>query len=332
MEHFQLHFEPQHRIQYQEPTGQWVKAKWQDIARAPSIKRIQYNTQYLQNYIIIDIDNSDIYKYRESNLPEPNFIVKNKKKAGAHLFYVLDRTVATPYYKQVWKDIFKNFTILSGGDKEAKGYIGKNLNNNIDFNIEFIEPTAYNINTLKTYCIQNHTEIKKRVSRASKKPIQKQLIKTKGRNEEIFRKVRFFAYQELKRSVNDNDFTTIIYNYAHKLNQDLYDYPLENNELEGIAKSIVKWCLSKKNKSRIQNSKSTKKRGQMNLDGNLELKEKQRLSANYSSKLKATKNELKIQVAIIEMKKQELKINVASVAKYTKLSRPTITKYKHFFK
>ncbi len=144
--------------------------------------------------------------------------------------------------------------------------------------------------------------------------------------------MRFFAYQELKRSVNDNDFTTIIYNYAHKLNQELYDYPLEDNELEGIAKSIVKWCLCKKNKSRIQNSKSTKKRGTMNLDESLELKEKQRLSANYSSKLKATKNELKIQVAIIEMKKQELKINVSSVSKYTKLSRPTITKYKHFFK
>ena len=58
MEHFQLHFEPQHRVLYQEPTGAWLTASWQDIATSPSIKRIQYNTEQLQNYIIIDIDNT----------------------------------------------------------------------------------------------------------------------------------------------------------------------------------------------------------------------------------------------------------------------------------
>lgn len=328
MNHFELHFEPQHRVLYQEPTGAWLTALWQDIATASSIKRIQYNTEQLQNYIIVDIDNSDIYKYREANLPEPNFIVKNKYKAGAHLFWVLDRTVATPYYKRVWKEIFKNFTILSGGDEVAKGFIAKNLNNNIDFNIEFIEPIAYNIHSLKTYCMQKHTQKNISTPRASKKQEQTQLIKTKGRNTEIFNKVRLVAYQEVKRSVNDNDFKTIILNYAHKLNKESYDYPLEDNELEGIVKSIVKYCLE--NKSMIKNYK--KNRGVMNLDNSLALKEKQRLSANYASKLKATRNELKIQVSIIEMKTKGLRINVSSVAKYTKLSRPTITKYKHFLK
>lgn len=328
MEHFQLHFEPEHRVLYQEPTGAWLTASWQNIATSSRIKRIQYNTEQLQNYIIVDIDNSDIYKYREANLPEPNFIVKNKHKAGAHLFWVLDRTVATPYYKRVWKEIFKNFTILSGGDEVAKGFIAKNLNNNIDFDIEFLEPFAYNIHSLKTYCIQNHIEINKRVSRAYKKQKQPQLIKTKGRNTEIFNKVRLVAYQEVKRSVNDDDFKTIILNYAQKLNKESYDYPLEDNELEGIVKSVVKYCLE--NKSTIK--EYAKKRGAMELDKLLSIKKRQQLGANYSSKIKATKNEMKIKIAIIEMKKQELKINISSVAKFTKLSRPTITKYKHFFK
>ena len=105
-EHFQLHFEPDHRILYQEPvTGAWLRKEWQYITSSRT-KRIQYNTSKLQNYIIIDIDNSDIYKYREANLPEPNFIVKNKHKAGAHLFYVLDRTVATTKNKEMSKKIF----------------------------------------------------------------------------------------------------------------------------------------------------------------------------------------------------------------------------------
>ena len=328
MEHFQLHFEPQHRVLYQEPTGQWLTASWRDIATAPAIKRIQYNTEQLQNYIIVDIDNSDIYKYREANLPEPNFIVKNKHKAGGHLFWVLDRTIATPYYKRLWKEVFKSFTVQAGGDTVAKGFIAKNLNNNIDFDIEFIEPIAYNINYLKHYKVQNHTQIEISTPRASKKQKQPQLIKTKGRNTEIFNKVRLVAYQEVKRSVNDNDFNTIILHYAHKLNKESYDYPLEDNELEGIVKSIVKYCLE--NKSMIK--KYDKKRGAMNLDESLELKEKQRLSAKFTNGVKSNRVQMKIQVAIIEMKKQELKINVSSVAKYTKLTRPTITKYKHFFK
>jgi len=327
VQHFQLHFEPQHRVLYQEPTGEWLKASWQDIVTSSSIKRLQYNTEQLQNYIIIDIDNSNIYKYREHNLPEPNFIVHNKNNPGGHLFWVLNRTVATPYYKRVWKEIFKSFTFLAGGDDVAKGFIGKNLNNNIDFEIEFLEPIAYNINSLKTYCTQNHAEVNKRGSRASKKKKQPQLIKTKGRNTEIFNKVRLVAYQEVKRSVNDDDFNTIILNYAHKLNKESYDYPLEDNELEGIVKSVVKYCLE--NKSTIK--EYDKKRGAMELDTLLSIKERQKLGANYSSQIKATKNEMKIKIAIIEMKKQELKINVSSVSKYTKLSRPTITKYRHFF-
>jgi len=323
VEHFQLHFEPEHRVLYQEPTGAWLTASWQDIAKSSSIKRIQYNTEQLQNYIIVDIDNSDIYKYREANLPEPNFIVKNKHKAGAHLFWVLDRTIATPYYKRVWKEVLKNFTLLSGGDTVAKGFIAKNLNNSTDFEYIHLEPIAHNINSLKTYCIENYIEINKRVS---KKQPQPQLIKTKGRNTEIFNKVRLVSYQEVKRSVNDNDFKTIILHYAHKLNKELYDYPLEDNELEGIVKSVVKYCLE--NKSMIK--EYNKKRGAMELDKLLSIKKRQRLGANYSSQIKATKNEMKIKIAIIEMKKQELKINISGVSRFTKIHRNTISKYKEF--
>ena len=328
MEHFQLHFEPEHRVLYQEPSGAWLTASWKNIATASSIKRIQYNTEQLKNYIIVDIDNSDIYKYREANLPEPNFIVKNKHKVGAHLFWVLDRTIATPYYKKLWKEVFKSFTIQSGGDEVAKGFIAKNLNNNIDFNIEFIEPIAYNINSLAHYKMQNHAQIEISAPRAPKKQKQPQLIKTKGRNTEIFNKVRLLAYQEVKRSVNDDDFKTIILNYAHKLNKELFDYPLEDNELEGIVKSVVKYCLE--NKSMIK--KYNKNKGAMNLDDLLSIKQKQRLAAQFTNEVKSNRVKMKIQVAIIEMKKQNLKLNVSSVAKYTKLSRPTITKYKHFFK
>jgi len=326
LHHFELHFEPQYRVLYQEPTGSWHTAIWQDIATAPSIKRIQYNSETLQNYIIIDIDNDNIYKFRESNLPEPNFIVKNKHKSGAHLFWVLDRTIVTPYYKKLWQKIFKDFTLKSGGDTLNKGFIGKNLNNNIDFDYLELEAVAYNINDLKQYIYKDTLKKEKSPYREdmSKKKVK---VQGKGRNVDLFNKVRLVAYQDIKRSSNDDDFKMIILNYAKKLNKELFEYPLEINELEGIVKSIVKYCLE--NKSKIK--KYEKTRGKMELDKLLSVKERQRLGANYSSKIKATKNEMKIKIAIIEMKKKELKINVSSVAKYTNLSRVTVTKNKHFF-
>jgi len=324
MQHFTLHFEPENTVLYQEPRSGFYKARWKDIATSPYIPRIQYNTKEYQNYIIVDIDNKDIYKYR-GKLPEPNFIVKNKDGSGGHLFWVLDRTIATPKFKRVWTDTFKLFTKICGGDENNKGFIGKNINNNIDFDIEFIEPIAYDINALKALTYTEPIKKEKKLSRANMKPKQKQLIVTTGRNVEIFNKVRLMAYEEIKRSTNENDFSSIVYNYAAKSNLS-YQYPLEEKELETIVDSIVRYCL--KNKTQI--SKYTKKRGRMELDENLDLKEKQRLSANYSSKLKATKTELKIKVALIEMKKQELKINISSVAEYTKMTRKTIRKYKGF--
>lgn len=317
MQHFQLHFEPEHTVHYQEPCGIWCKAKWQEIYHAPSIKRLQYNTEKYKNYIIVDVDDADIYAYK-GKLPEPNIIVHNKNKSGGHLFWVLNRTVSSPYYTEKWKTIFKSFTEIAKGDTKAKGFIAKNINNNIDFNIEFIEPTAYDINALSSYAIQSTPKTIKSVSRANIERKTEQLIITEGRNCKIFDDLRLYAYGRIRASVNDNDFRTIVSSYAERLNE-CYHYPLESRELSDIIKSVTEWCIE--NKSKIKNYK---KRGKMKLDDELSLKEKQKLSANYSSKLKATKNEMKIQVAIIEMKKQQMKINVSSVAKYTNLSRPTL--------
>jgi len=127
MQHFELHFQAEYIIHYQDSSEKWKKTTFEELSIKRDIKRIQYNTRKYQNYIILDIDNDDIYAYKKANLPNPNFIVKNRYKQGAHLFYVLDRTVASEYYKEKWSHIQKSFSVLAKADEKNRGFIAKNL-------------------------------------------------------------------------------------------------------------------------------------------------------------------------------------------------------------
>jgi hypothetical protein len=69
----------------------------------------------------------------------------------------------------------------------------------------------------------------------------------------------------------------------------------------------------------------------MELDNNMSLKEKQKISAKYTHNTRKNKTQLEIEKALIEMKEKDIKINVSSVAKYTKKTRVTINNYKFLF-
>ena len=133
--HFEMHFQAESIVLYEEANGRYYRKKWQDIYNVGAIKRIHYNTTYVKNYLIIDIDNDNIFKYKENNLPEPNFILKNKFKQGGHLFYVLEKPIFSNNQKELdkWRILQKEYTRIAGGDPLNKGYVGKFFNNTEDF-------------------------------------------------------------------------------------------------------------------------------------------------------------------------------------------------------
>lgn len=329
-QHFELHFQASSYVHYHAKEDIWAKATHEDLSLYRGSKRIQYNTEKYKKYIIVDIDDEKLFLFENTKLPKPNFILKNRDKIGGHLFYVLDRTITHEYYTKLWREVQKYFNLTQGGDPKNVGFIGKNVNNSKDFEYIEVEPCAYNINFLHDF-IQNDTknvvQNKKLFSdlRISKPKIQKQLINTTSRNVDLFNDIRTFAYKMIKKSHNDEDFCSIVALQATKMNLQ-YIYPMKSIEVNGIVKSISKWCI--KNKSKIKNYKKV---GVMNLDANIDQKSKEKMGAAYSAKAKKSKTELKIQVACIEMKSKNIKVNVSNVAKYTNLSRPTITKYKKLF-
>lgn len=344
-QHFKLHFEPDSWVLYEEHNKSYKRAKWQDIYTCKGIKRLHYNTAKWKHYIIIDIDNENIYKYREQKLPEPNFILHNKEKEGGHLFYVLDRGIfeKNGFYLNQWKEVFEGFTLVSGGDKKHKGYVGKFINSS-HFKYEQIEPESYDISFLHSFIRRNPSnnqgfnpsktlEAYKTTPYKNKKAFKSfkalDIIQVGERNNFIFDKTRKYAYLQVLIK-NKKAFENTVYLYATELNKSLLT-PQEPSEVKATARSIIKYCL--KNKEKIEEYKQdTKNRGIMELAADLHIKEKQRLGAKYTAEQKKNKTIFKLRLSLIEMRARELKINISNLSKYSKISRPTILKYKEFLK
>ena len=329
---FILPFGENHYIHFQDNQGNWSFDYYSNVVRYKEIKRIQYNSKKVKNFFIVDIDNSqNVDLYLNKNIPTPNMIIRNRGSFGVHLVWVLDFPIWETDTKRTvqWERISKSLSHACGGDKQFTHHIGKNFHNSIDFEITFTDTENYSLNDFKNITTTQPSEgyintqvRKKSLSRPSIGQVSEK-IEVGNRNLGLFNKIRKFSYQELHHHFTNKSFEDSIFRYSHDLNQSIKE-PLDDKEVNRIAKSIVKYCLT--HKTKILTKK--KERGKMNLDENITLKEKQKLSSQYAAKVKTEKTRLKIKISILEMKKKEMKINVSSVSKYSKLSRPTITKNK----
>jgi len=295
-----------------------------------NFKRLRYNrADILLQYIIIDCDNNDYQTImKDPSLPIPNYIIANKGSVGGHLFFILDRPIlkgkAFNYFKNRFFRLFDLLTKLYNGDVQNKGYIGKNYLNHKDFTHNVLSHHLWSLVALEKH-FESHSITTKRVIEEAARTITSVSKEDEGgRNNGLFNALRKYAYKEIRLSTSDRYFIENVTLSADKLNSG-YEKPLEAREVKDVVKSVVKYCLKRKRSLRAYKVQ----RGKMKLDKSIELKEKQKLGAEYTAKVKASKSELKLKVAILEMKSKGIKISVSSLSKYTSLSRPTVTKYKH---
>ncbi len=329
-EHFKLHFQLNHYVHYQEYNGQWLKAKWQDIVTNPrGIKRIQYNTSNFKRYIIVDVDHENLFKFEDTNIPKPNFVVKNKNKVGGHLFWVLNRVCTNEYYIKLWRDIQKYFSAVSDGDPHNVGSIGKNPYNSLDFEYIEVYPYYYTIKDLHSFVVTEKEQVQEELPffKEYKSINTREKVVSSGRNVDLFNTSRVFAYQLIKDNTDPINFKFTLLNKMREENKKFSD-PLKDKEVIDTYKSIAKYCLKNWNVIK-QNNKQVKK---LELDINMSTKEKQALGAKYTHNTRKNKTELEIEKALIEMREKDIKINVNSISKYTGKDRKTISKYNYLFK
>ncbi len=292
-----------------------------------NVSRIQYNTTKYINYLIIDVDTDQLELYKNKELPSPNFMLKNRNKKGGHLFYVLDRTISHEYFKTLWHDTFKYFTNQLSGDENYTGYIAKNYLNEADFEYIELEHKAYNIYDLykhvKNNVIYNNLfPEEQKTNKKAKLKINNNYAEL-GRNCALFENARLYAYSLVKENLEEKSFKMSLLIHLKELNNNYKD-KLNDTEVRKIWRSIVKYCLKHRDKIKT----SFKKVNKMELDDNMSIKEKLQAGAEYTNKIQVEKTKLEIKKAIIEMREQGLKINITNVAKYTKIHRNTIGKYK----
>lgn len=328
-EHFKLHFKLEHYVHHQLYNGQWLRAKWQDIVTNPKgITRIQYNTSNFKRYIIVDIDNENLFGFEKLDIPKPNFIVKNRSKQGGHLFWVLDKVATNEYYIKLWRDIQKYFSSVLDGDPHNVGSIGKNPYNSLDFEYIEIYPYYYNIKNLHSFVIPEEKQVQDELPffKDYKTINNKDKIVSNGRNVDLFNTSRVFAYQLIKENTDPINFKFTLLNKMKEENKKFSD-PLHTKEVIDTYKSIVKYCLKNWNVIK-QNNKQVKK---MELDSNMSLKEKQKLSAKYTHEVRKLKTQKQIEKAIIDLKEKGIKVNITNIADHTKIHRNTIKNFKNLF-
>lgn len=331
-EHYKFHFKETSWILYEcKITKKWGRTTFLDLHRFKNnVSRIQYNTTKYINYLIIDIDTDQLELYKNKELPTPNFILKNRFKRGGHLFYVLDRTISHEYYKSLWSDTFKYFSNQLQGDENYTGYIAKNYLNEADFEYIELEHKAYNINDL--YKHVKHNKIYTTLFKEEQKTNKKAKLKINnnyadlGRNCALFENARLYAYSLVKENLEEKSFKMSLLIHLKELNNNYKD-KLNDTEVRKIWRSIVKYCLKHRDKIKT----SFKKVNKMELDDNMSLKEKQKLSAKYTNEVRKLKTQQTIENAIIDLKAKGIKVNITNLADHTKIHRNTIKNFKDLF-
>ena len=312
-----------------------------ELKNLSHIKRVQWNNKKVKNFFIVDLDDIEHEHTFKNNplIPTPNAIVRNKgKKFGVHLIWALDAPVfGNSKNGFIWTDVSRALAFFCGGDKKFTFHIGKNFLNDVDFDVTINDLDHYPLERFIPLIQANEfKEYRKELTRVTKVAVPtKKKTKTQTtskedegyRNTDLFDATRKYAYIEIRRSTADRYFKENVTLFAEKFNSE-YPKPLDGVEVAKVIKSILTWCLARKKALKSYKGKE----GKMKLDKSIELKERQKLGAEYAAKVKVSKMELKLKVAILEMKHKGLKINASSLSKYASVNRETTIKYKHLFK
>jgi len=296
---------------------------------APNYSRLQYNRAgtFLQ-YIIIDCDTNEyINILKDKDIPQPNYVIQNKKKAGGHLFFILDRPILKNKSYQHFADrffhIFKELTEVFKGDNKHNCYIGKNYLNTYDYNGYMLNYDMFSLNDLEKYIkpkihTPQNNKSYKNIKSFTKTDLTEVFIGE--RNSCFFNELRQYGYLW----ASSKNLKELLTEQGEQINN-LFPDPLEKAEVKATVNSIYKYC--RKHKDKILSFKKKEKLKVMKLDNSIPIKTKQQLSAERTNKIRSAKAKISIETAIKQLKIEGKKTNIANIVRITKITKKTVSKY-----
>ena len=167
---------------------------------------IQHNPPCFISSLVFDVDRNDAYfAWSDANLPQPNWIAKNKKNGHAHLGYLLAAPVCTTHRAkqkiiEYAAKIEQGYSLALGADRGYSGLITKNpCHSTWDTYVFDVQP--YDLGYLADFI-----ELRELKTDAKE-------VSGLGRNCAMFDIVRFWAYQAVRQYLNsgfDNWHTAVL--------------------------------------------------------------------------------------------------------------------------
>ena len=285
---------------------------------------IQANPPGITSWLTFDIDHGDCWAWMSENLPAPNLIVRDRETGRGHISYAIvpvctsvnGRAHPKQYLKAVRAAMAKRL-------RADAGYTGRITKNPLcdQWLVTELHSHEYSLGELHDYLKLEPQKIEHSSVNEDLEP---------GRNSILFLRLRYWAYAKIAgaRSATYRDWENRVFAQAHRANSFkstpyAANGPLEDKEVDGIAKSVARW---------VWNNYTTT-RGVMELaELKVPLSSKQRLSARRTHEIRTNRSEAKIKQAIASLAASGETITKTAVSRISGISRQQLTnRYEHLF-
>ena len=272
---------------------------------------IQINPPCLVAHLVFDIDKEDaFFAWFDANLPQPNWISKNKENGHAHIGYMLSTAVCTTNNARqkivrYLARIQHAYTHKLGADKGYVGLIAKNpLHSEWDNHILAEQP--YELGYLADFVD---------LEPLPTKPTE---VSGLGRNCTLFDIVRHWAYRAIKdlSDLTYDEWEAEVLSRASNVNTG-FSAPLDYKEVKATAKSIAKWVWRNHGSAEFQQAFSEKQAARGRKGG----------KASNSSKGGKARSEQYNDLRAEALKLHVTGINNTQIAKQLNVSRMTINRW-----
>jgi hypothetical protein len=213
---------------------------------------IQINPPCFVTHLIFDIDRNDaFFAWFDANLPQPNWISKNKENGHAHIGYMLSAPVCTTNNARqkvvrYLACIQNAYTAKLGADKGYVGLIAKNPLHG-EWENHILSTKTYELNYLADFVDLEPL------------PTKQPEVSGLGRNCTLFDIVRIWAYKEIREHSDSYyaEWEAEVLTRALHANT-AFSSPLEYQEVKQTARSIAKWVWRNHGSAEFQANFSAK--------------------------------------------------------------------------
>ncbi len=282
---------------------------------------MQVNRPSMVSWLIFDIDHPNPDIWEDNNLPAPNFIVRDKRKNTAHLYYAIipvctsDKGRSKPI--QFMKRVYKAMAKKMNADLSYAGTVAKTPHHQ-DWLTTELHGHEYELSELADYVD---------IEYVPPWAVKNDFDMEHSRNCTLFEELRHFAYSIVTQAREQSHYEAFkdrLERYAEQRNDFAlrgFDSNLNYSEVKATVKSVARWTWDKYIGSECAN------RGIMNLDTSLSKEERQSLAAQRTHNERKTASAKKVLLATQKLVREHQKVTYSAIAKLCKLTRQTVKKY-----